>query len=107
MTFEQTVLLSAIAGATIFIGLPVGRLVDGALVLPEATGGAFWLDGSAWEYPAYENADVFLARLARRGLLVRDPVVEDALKGHTPDRSARTVQRRVLRLQEEERARQP
>jgi ZIP family zinc transporter len=26
MTFEQTVLLSAIAGATIFIGLPVGRL---------------------------------------------------------------------------------
>ncbi|MDP9482865.1 MAG: zinc permease, partial [Chloroflexota bacterium] len=26
MTFEQTVLLSAIAGGTIFIGLPVGRL---------------------------------------------------------------------------------
>jgi zinc transporter, ZIP family len=26
MTFEQTVLLSAIAGATIFLGLPVGRL---------------------------------------------------------------------------------
>jgi ZIP family zinc transporter len=26
MTFEQTVLLSAIAGATIFLGLPIGRL---------------------------------------------------------------------------------
>ena len=26
MTFEQTVVLSAIAGATIFLGLPVGRL---------------------------------------------------------------------------------
>ena len=26
MSFEQTVLLSAIAGATIFLGLPVGRL---------------------------------------------------------------------------------
>ena len=26
MSFEQTVLLSAIAGLTIFLGLPVGRL---------------------------------------------------------------------------------
>ena len=26
MTFEQTIVLAAIAGATIFIGLPVGRL---------------------------------------------------------------------------------
>ena len=26
MTFEQTVLLSALAGVTIYLGLPVGRL---------------------------------------------------------------------------------
>jgi hypothetical protein len=77
--------------------LPVGRLVDGALTLPAATGRSFWLNGSAWEFPAYDNADVFLGRLVRQGLLVRDPVVEDALRGHAPDRSLRTVQRRVLR----------
>jgi len=31
MSFEQAVLLSAIAGATIFLGLPVGRLRNRAL----------------------------------------------------------------------------
>jgi hypothetical protein len=71
--------------------------VDGALTLPEASGRSFWLNGSSWEFPAFDNADVFLGRLVRQGLLVHDPVVEDALKGHTPDRSLRTVQRRVLR----------
>ena len=77
--------------------LPVGRLVDGSLTLPEATGRSFWLNGSAWEFPAYDDADVFLGRLVRQGLLVRDPVVEDALKGHPSGRSLRTVQRRVVR----------
>jgi hypothetical protein len=77
--------------------LPLRRLVDGSLTLPEATGKSCWLNGSAWEYPSREDADVFLRRLARQGLLVRDPVVEDALEGHAPDRSLRSVQRRVLR----------
>jgi AraC-like DNA-binding protein len=77
--------------------LPVGRLVDGSLTLPEATGRSFWLNGSAWEFPGFDDADVFLRRLERQGLLIRDPVVEDALRGHVPDRSRRSVQRRVLR----------
>jgi hypothetical protein len=77
--------------------LPLGRLVDGSQTLPEATSKSFWLNGSAWEYPARDDADVFLRRLARQGLLVRDPVVEDVLGGRTPDRSLRSVQRRVLR----------
>jgi AraC-like DNA-binding protein len=76
--------------------LPVGQLVDGSLTLPEATGRSFWLYGSTWEYPTYEDADVFLRRLTRQGLLVGDPIVEDALQGHAPDRSVRTVQRRVV-----------
>jgi Helix-turn-helix domain len=78
-------------------GLPVGRLVDGSLTLPAATGRSFWLNGAAWEYPTYEDADVFLRRLAGQGLLVRDAVVGEALEGHARDRSERSVQRRVLR----------
>jgi len=65
--------------------------------LPDASARAFWLDGSAWEYPDFENADTFVARLFRRGLLVRDPVVSAALHGEIDERSLRTAQRHVLR----------
>jgi hypothetical protein len=78
-------------------GLPVRGLVDGSVTLPEASGRSFWLNGSAWELPDYDNADVFVNRLVRDGLLVRDPVVEAALEGHVSDLSVRSVQRRVLR----------
>ena len=77
--------------------LPLLRLVDGALTLPQARAGSFWLHGSTWELPSFENAEVFLRRLVREGLLIRDPVVEEALEGHIPDRSERAVQRRVVR----------
>jgi hypothetical protein len=77
--------------------LPAGGLRDGALTLPEATGDSFWLNGSAWQYPDYENIDVFVERLARLGLLVREPVVDEVLHGHIKGLSVRTVQRRFLR----------
>jgi hypothetical protein len=65
--------------------------------LPDASARSFWLDGSAWEYPDFENADTFVARLLRRGILVRDPVVSAALGGNVDERSLRTAQRHVLR----------
>jgi AraC-like DNA-binding protein len=64
--------------------------------LPQATSKSFWLHGSAWQYPNYENADRFVNRLARDGLLIYDPVVSEVLKGHIVDLSLRTVQRRFL-----------
>ena len=77
--------------------LPPGRLSDGRDVyLPEASRRRFWMDGSAWEYPGYENADVFVDRLVRKGLLVRDPVVDRALHGDGADLSVRSVQSRFL-----------
>ena len=82
---------------TFMPGLPVRQLVDGAIMLPEASASSFWLNGSAWELPTFDNADVFVARLERDGLLMRDPVVEAAIGGHVGDLSLRTVQRRVLR----------
>jgi hypothetical protein len=65
--------------------------------LPDASARAFWLDGSAWEYPNFENADTFVARLLRRGLLVRDTSVAATLRGEVDARSIRTAQRHVLR----------
>src|SRR5262245_35306303 len=79
------------------------RLVDRSLTLPMASATTFWLHGSAWELPGPANADVFVDRLVREGLVVHDPVVPAAL-GDRPDvdrevqaLSTRSVERRVAR----------
>lgn len=76
--------------------LPASRLVDGSAELPGATRRSFWLDGSAWRMPDYDNAEGFVRRLVRQDVLVRDPVVAAALRGASADVSERTVQRRFL-----------
>jgi hypothetical protein len=78
-------------------GLPPRRLVDRAVTLPAATRGAFWLDGSAWELPGPDTADVFVDRLVRAGLLLHDPVVAGALHGDVAGFSTRSLERRVAR----------
>jgi hypothetical protein len=75
-----------------------GQLVDRALTLPQATSTSFWLNGSAWELPAQDNADVFVDRLVRAGLLVHDPVASGALRGDAEALSTRSVERRVSRV---------
>lgn len=82
---------------TFMPGLPPGRLVDRAATLPAATGGAFWLDGSAWELPGPDTADVFVDRLVGAGLLVHDPIVAQALHGDVKGFSTRSLERRVAR----------
>ncbi len=77
--------------------LPTSDLVDGEVTLPQASGRSFWLHGSAWEFPTFENIDTFIARLVKEELLVCDPVVTAALQGHATDLSPRTVDRRFLR----------
>lgn len=77
--------------------LPVKTLVDRQdATLPLASSNSFWLHGCAWELPTYENADVFINRLSHQGILVRDPVVEAAIQGYTPDMSIRSLQYRFL-----------
>jgi len=78
-------------------GLPVSRLVNGNDVnLPGAFRGRFRLDGSAFEIPGFGNAEVFVDRLVRRGLLLRDAAVAAALAGDEAALKARTAQRRFL-----------
>ena len=66
------------------------------LNLPEASSQSFWLNGSAWQYPNYENADAFVNHLVQDGLLVCDPVVGAVLQGQPLEMSLRTVQRRFM-----------
>ncbi|HVU14926.1 MAG TPA: AraC family transcriptional regulator [Phototrophicaceae bacterium] len=75
---------------------PASGLVDAPINLPGANSRAFWLNGSAWEFPTFENADTFVARLTRAGLLAREPLVDAALRGQikVKELSLRTVQRR-------------
>lgn len=74
--------------------LPVARLIDGNDVnLPHVSARSFWLDGSEWEYPDFENAEVFVARLVKTNVIRRDGAVEDALKGDHRALSVRSVQR--------------
>ncbi len=72
-------------GITFKLGTFMPDFLPGSLLnrqdvnLPEATGKSFWLCGSTWEIPTYENADTFVNRLVRAGLLMRDPLVEDVM----------------------------
>jgi AraC-like DNA-binding protein len=77
--------------------LPAKMVMDRHdLNLPEATSQSFWLNGHAWQYPDYENADTFVNWLVRDGLLVYDPVVDAVLEGQPVEMSLRTVQRRFV-----------
>jgi hypothetical protein len=82
---------------TFMPGLDLRRLVDGSLTLPPASSTSFWLDGSAWELPGPDNADVFVDRLVRAGLLVHDPVASAAVEDDVEGLSTRSVERRVAR----------
>jgi len=82
---------------TFMPAIPLARLVDRVVTLPAATPSSVWLDGSRWEIPNPRNADVFVDRLVRQGLDVRDPVVAESLHADVDGVSTRTLQRRVAR----------
>jgi hypothetical protein len=67
------------------------------VTLPGASSRSFWLSGSAWEYPTFENADTFVARLVRKGVIGRDPIVDAVLDGGRHALSVRSAQRRFIR----------
>lgn len=64
--------------------------------LPAATGRSFWLNGSALEYPEFDNAETFVKRLVKSGVVARDPIVEDTLLRRPAELSLRSVQRHFL-----------
>ena len=74
-------------------------LRDGdGVTLPNATGHSFWLNGSAWHFPNFENMETFVNRLAQKGLISRDRIVEGAIRGELQSVTTRTEQRRVRQV---------
>lgn len=76
--------------------LPARALVDRDLTLPGIGERSFSLNGTAWHFPDYENADTFVDWLVRKSLLCREPVVGAVLQDQKVDISARSVQRRFV-----------
>jgi AraC-like DNA-binding protein len=78
--------------------LPPGNLMNGRdVTLPHAASRSFWLDGSAWEYPDFENAETFIKRFVKAGILARDSTVDAVLHGQPQALSVRSAQRHFLR----------
>jgi hypothetical protein len=75
----------------------INRLDRNDLILPEATRKTFWLNSSTWQFPDYDNADTFVCKLVRDGLLAWDPVVDAVLQDEPPSLSIRSLQYRFLR----------
>ncbi|MEU4879685.1 helix-turn-helix domain-containing protein [Streptomyces althioticus] len=69
-------------------------LLDGGVTLPDTSRRTFRLDGARWETPGPDDAEALVERLVRAGVLDREPLVADVLRGHRPDVSQRTVERR-------------
>jgi hypothetical protein len=67
------------------------------VTLPDASSRSFWLNGSAWQYPDFDNAEDFVARLARNGIITREAAVDAMVRDGRPTQSLRTIQRRFLR----------
>lgn len=82
---------------TIMPMLPARTLLNqNDVTLPDAAGRSFWLNGSAWEYPDFENAEIFVKRLVHDGLIVVAPSVKAVLQGQRPELSLRSAQRHFL-----------
>ena len=67
------------------------------VTLPNASSRSFWLNGSAWDFPSFENAETFVRQLVRRGLIQTDRTIEGAIRGDLQGITVRTEQRRLLR----------
>jgi AraC-like DNA-binding protein len=77
--------------------LTPGHLLDRRdVTLADATSRSFWLNGSAWEYPDFENAETFVKRLVQKGIITRDSAVDAAVCGHGQALTLRSAQRHFL-----------
>ncbi|GAA3020844.1 helix-turn-helix domain-containing protein [Kitasatospora albolonga] len=74
--------------------IPVSSLVGGNAEIADVTRRSVWLKGSSWRVPDYDNAEAFVLRMVREGIVDLDPVVPAVLGGARPDVSDRTLQRR-------------
>jgi AraC-like DNA-binding protein len=76
--------------------LPARVLLDKEMVLPDAANHSFWLGGTSWQFPTFDNVETFIRQLAREEVLACDPLVSTVLQDHSQDLAPRTVRHRFL-----------
>jgi len=74
------------------------RMVNATLKQPTSDHLTFRLAEASWEWPTYDNAEAFVDKLARRGLVAIDHLVAGTLFGEPAKLTARSLQRRFLRV---------
>ncbi|HJY85785.1 MAG TPA: helix-turn-helix domain-containing protein [Candidatus Acidoferrales bacterium] len=85
------------------VGTFMPRFLPGSLrdhkdvTLPPATRRSCWLNGSALDYPDFDNAETFVKRLVNSGILTCDPVLIDTSLRRPGELSLRSPQRHFLR----------
>jgi AraC-like DNA-binding protein len=77
--------------------LPIRDFPETETVLPTANEASFWLRGSAWQFPDFENVETFVERLMKEETLVRDPLVEALLEERPLGVPPRTLRHHFLR----------
>lgn len=87
-----------LALGTVLARVPPDRIVDTDVEFPDVSRGSVRLFGhtlplSDW----YHSAEEHVHGMVRAGVIVRDPIVTDILRGRSPEVTARTVRRRFLR----------
>jgi hypothetical protein len=76
--------------------LPGDQMVDRGITRPSPSPRSFWLDQEQLEIPTFDNAEGLVDRLVRRGVLVRDEIVEGIVEGRPRAITPRSVQRHFL-----------
>jgi len=81
-----------------FMPLMPGEIMRDEGVLLEKFGRCdFWIGTDVLEIPTFENADVFVERLVRDGIVENNDIVASVVEGHPKAMSERTMQRHFLR----------
>lgn len=76
--------------------LSARALLNGDLKLPTAAPGKVWIGSHVVELPTYDNAESFIDKMTRNGLIVRDKLVASVLSNNPMAASERSVQRHFL-----------
>jgi AraC-like DNA-binding protein len=77
--------------------VPAQSMVDRGVLHGNPAAGRFRLGAENLEIPDFENAEALVARLAARGMLALDEVVDDVVQGRARAMTPRTVQRHFER----------
>ncbi|MDB5542369.1 MAG: hypothetical protein JWQ89_4096 [Devosia sp.] len=81
-----------------FMPLMPGKVMrDEGVMLEKFGRGGFWVGTDVREIPTFENADVFVERLVRDGIVASNELVASVVEGQPKAMTERTLQRHFLR----------